>query len=61
MMTRKDYVATAEILDNFIGEMPIKYQEYCEQLVEAFADMFEADNPRFMRDVFYNACYRHEE
>jgi hypothetical protein len=61
MMTRKDYVSTAEILDNFIGDMPIKYEEECYALAEKFADMFEADNPRFSRSIFIDACYNHQE
>ena len=61
MMTRKDYVATAVILDNFIGDMPIKYDSECYALAEQFADMFEADNPKFSRDIFLDACYRHQE
>ena len=60
MMTRKDYVATATILDNFIGDMPIKYEEQCYELAEQFADMFQADNPNFSREIFLNACYLHQ-
>ena len=59
MMTRKDYVATAEILDNFIASMPVEYQDECDRLVIAFGKMFAEDNPRFMAEVFYDACYRH--
>ena len=54
MMTRKDYVATADILCSFkdlIGD-----QFTYHDLVDEFAAMFEADNPRFDAQRFFDAC-----
>jgi hypothetical protein len=52
MMTRKDYVNTAEIL------WSIRYAvtpEIHEHLVNEFAQMFATDNPRFDRSRFEQA------
>ena len=54
MMTRKDYVAVAEILSSFkdlIGD-EFTYQD----LVDEFGDLFSADNPNFKFDKFREAC-----
>ena len=59
MMTRKDYVATAEILHGFkdlIGD-----QLLFEDLVDEFSLMFESDNERFDHVKFFNACHRESE
>jgi hypothetical protein len=59
MMTRKDYVATAEILHGFkdlIGD-----QLLFEDLVDEFSLMFESDNKRFDHVKFFNACHRESE
>jgi hypothetical protein len=61
MMTRKDYVETASILADFIGDMPITHEQRMLDLVHDFADMFAKDNERFQRNVFINACYDFEE
>ena len=54
MMTRKDYVATAEILNDVIDFMhPAAFAE----LVDKFADYMIEDNARFDRTRFENACY----
>ena len=53
MMTRKDYVSTAEIL------FSIQYAvtpEIHSHLVDEFAKMFSTDNPRFDVVRFRNAC-----
>ena len=55
MMTRKDYVATAEILKTFAKGYMENAADY-DELVEEFADMFEADNPNFKIDTFRKAC-----
>lgn len=54
MMTRKDYVAVAEILNSFQGliEDPFTF----EDLVNEFGDFFSADNPNFKFDKFREAC-----
>ena len=59
MMTRKDYVATAEILNGFkdlIGD-----QLLFEDLVDEFSLMFESDNERFDHVKFFNACHKETE
>jgi len=59
MMTRKDYVATAEILNGFkdlIGD-----QLLFEDLVDEFSLMFESDNERFDHVKFFNACHKENE
>jgi hypothetical protein len=59
MMTRKDYVATAEILHGFkdlIGD-----QLLFEDLVDEFSLMFESDNERFDHVKFFNACHKETE
>jgi hypothetical protein len=59
MMTRKDYVATAEILYGFkdlIGD-----QLVFEDLVDEFSLMFESDNERFDHVKFFNACHKESE
>jgi len=60
MMTRKDYVATAEILSELIASIPIEYQDELLECVESFADYFASDNERFQRMRFIDACYENE-
>ena len=58
-MTRKDYVATAEILHGYkdlIGD-----QLLFEDLVDEFSLMFESDNERFDHVKFFNACHKEME
>jgi hypothetical protein len=52
MMTRKDYIATADILNHLKDEMP-KHIHFA--LVDAFASMMESDNPRFDAKRFFTA------
>jgi hypothetical protein len=54
MMTRKDYVAVAEILSSF--KPLISDQFTFEDLVDEFADLFATDNPNFKLDKFREAC-----
>jgi hypothetical protein len=54
MMTRKDYVAVAEILSDF--REGIQNQILFDEMVDEFADMFSADNPNFKFEVFREAC-----
>jgi hypothetical protein len=56
MMTRKDYVSTAEILSMFAKDK-MSEADY-EDLVLEFADMFSADNSRFSSTKFEEACYK---
>ena len=53
MMTRKDYVSTAEILKTYSESMDFIF---FEDLVNDFADMFAEDNDRFNRVRFVEAC-----
>lgn len=54
MMTRKDYVATAKILSNFsLGIDALVFEDLCDE----FAEMFEADNPKFDTARFLEACH----
>lgn len=53
MMTRKDYVSTAEILKTYAVAMDLFF---FEDLVNDFADMFAEDNARFNRVRFVEAC-----
>jgi hypothetical protein len=59
MMTRKDYVSTAEILSMFAKDK-MSEADY-EDLVLEFADMFSADNSRFSSTKFEQACYKELE
>jgi hypothetical protein len=53
MMTRKDYVETAEILNKFSNLIDsITFQD----LVFEFSEWFSADNARFDEDRFWSAC-----
>ena len=54
MMTRKDYVATAEILSSFKELIGDEFTFH--DLVNDFGSMFEADNPRFDFETFRKAC-----
>jgi hypothetical protein len=52
MMTRKDYIVTAEILSDVsdVVEDVVLYA-----IAKDFADYFSKDNPRFNRNKFYSA------
>jgi hypothetical protein len=60
MMTRKDYVETANILanvrDGLIG-LGQDGETIFSNLVADFAEMFENDNERFQAERFDNACW----
>jgi hypothetical protein len=60
MMTRKDYVATAEILANYFATSVFDEQGEIlfADLVDEFSLMFETDNERFDADKFAIACYK---
>ena len=55
MMTRKDYVTTAEILNSYAGSIKL---EVLEDLANDFIDMFAADNERFDSDRFWNEVFK---
>ena len=53
MMTRKDYVAVANILKEYRQSIPAEdYLDLCND----FADYMEQDNPRFQDLTFLKAC-----
>jgi len=55
MMTRKDYVATAEILNSYGSDIPLAVYE---DLVNDFIVMFSEDNERFDSDRFWDECFK---
>lgn len=55
MMTRKDYVETASILNKFIDR--VDSHEF-NDLVFEFAEWFYSDNKNFDEDKFREACYK---
>lgn len=54
-MSRKDYVAIAEILNNWYFNHPTNEHDFGD-LVGEFALMFADDNPNFDHDRFVKAC-----
>jgi hypothetical protein len=58
MMTRKDYVETAKILNNFVDVID---KNDFDDLVFQFSDWFASDNPRFDEQKFYDACIESQE
>jgi hypothetical protein len=62
MMSRKDYVKTAEILHNFLevynSETRPDFVDTFEiELVEPFIAFFESDNPNFKAGKFWDSCF----
>lgn len=62
-MTRKDYIATAKILNEYVAQYnsdskPSFVDEFEINLVEPFIHMFEKDNERFDGDRFWEACFK---
>jgi len=53
MMTRKDYVETAKILNQFSDTID---SHVFQDLVFEFSEWFSADNPRFDETRFWDAC-----
>jgi hypothetical protein len=58
MMTRKDYVETAKILNNFVDVID---KNDFDELVFEFSEWFASDNPRFDEQKFYDACVDSQE
>ena len=54
MMTRKDYVSTAEILNNFNSKIDL---ETLKDLTDEFISMFESDNEKFNSDKFWEKVF----
>ena len=57
MMTRKDYIKVAKILNDYYSTNPVEISEF-KYLVSDFSDMFKADNSNFNRDKFAEAVYK---
>ena len=57
-MTRKDYVETAKILNNFVDVID---KNDFDELVFEFSEWFASDNPRFDEQKFYDACIESQE
>ena len=55
MMTRKDYIETAKILNQFANEIDSKQ---FQDLIFEFSEWFSADNPRFDENKFWDACVK---
>lgn len=63
MMTRKDYVQTANILAGVrdsLTSLGAEGERIFENLIVDFAEMFEDDNERFDAVRFDNACWGEE-
>jgi hypothetical protein len=58
MMTRKDYVETAKILNQFADSID---SHVFQDLIFEFSEWFTADNPRFDESKFYDACVKQLE
>jgi hypothetical protein len=54
MMTRKDYVKTAQILNNYADDIDFLV---LQEIADGFAEMFEADNPNFNYQKFIDAVF----
>jgi hypothetical protein len=58
MMTRRDYISTSTILNQFYKDsVTVEQDQDFDVLVHSFADMFAADNERFLRERFIDAAY----
>ena len=60
MMTRKDYIETANILaDSRDGllSLGLEGEQIFENLVADFISMFQNDNERFLASKFADACW----
>ena len=58
MMTRKDYVETAKILNLFVDKID---SHQFENLIFEFSEWFRSDNPRFNENKFWDACVKQLE
>ena len=60
MMTRKDYVETANILADSresLLSLGLEGEQIFENLVSDFISMFQNDNERFLASKFADACW----
>jgi hypothetical protein len=60
MMTRKDYVETADILAGLrpaLESLGLEGEQIFSDLANDFAEMFANDNDRFQSGRFFDACW----
>jgi hypothetical protein len=60
MMTRKDYVETADILAGVrpaLESLGLSGEQIFSDLANDFAEMFANDNERFLSGKFFDACW----
>ena len=57
MMTRKDYIETANILNKFADTID---SHSFQDLVFEFSEWFASDNPRFDENKFWDACVKQD-
>ena len=57
MMTRKDYIETANILNKFADTID---SHSFQDLVFEFSEWFASDNPRFDENKFWHACVKQD-
>jgi hypothetical protein len=64
MMTRKDYIATAEILnelwkESIVNQVKNQTDVYnVERTIKKFVEMFLSDNSNFDSEIFYKAVMK---
>jgi hypothetical protein len=58
MMTRKDYIETANILNKFADTID---SHTFQDLIFEFSEWFASDNPRFDENKFWDACVKELE
>jgi hypothetical protein len=58
MMTRKDYVETAKIINMFADSID---SHVLQDLIFEFSEWFSSDNPRFDENKFWDACVKQNE
>ena len=58
MMTRKDYIETANILNKFADTID---SHTFQDLIFEFSEWFASDNPRFDENKFWDACVKQLE
>ena len=59
IMTKKDYIAIAEILQDAEPQEPndLRLHSYWALICLDLGKYVAKDNPRFNKQIFYNACY----
>jgi len=61
MMTRKDYIVTSKILNEFYEYMPIGCEQIFDEMIHKFVVYFKSDNANFKEAAFWDACVNLEE